>query len=164
MNLENMIVNEILRGNQKELIIGLIVSIIGLIVFILALRAIKKSKASSQWLTTEGEITKSGTTKDVDIERGYSTSNAIIEYKYTLNGKEYTSNRIYFGSSISMTGKEEKSNLLARKYPEFRKVTVYYNPENVKESVLETEAQSELYWGIAISIIIIAFGIFYCLK
>ncbi|MGE0076420.1 MAG: DUF3592 domain-containing protein [Bacteroidales bacterium] len=159
-----MIVNEILVGIQKELIIGLIVLIIGLIVLFLALRAIKKSKASSQWLTTKGEITKSGTTKDMNIERGYSVYNADIEYKYIVNGKEYTSSRIYFGSSISMTGKEEKSNLLARKYPLLRKVTVYYNPENEKESVLETETQSELYWGIAISIIVIAFGIFYCLK
>jgi len=156
--------NEMIGGNHKEMIIGIIIMIVGLIALIIAIRAIMKSKKSSNWLTTEGEITKSGTTKDVDIERGYSTSNAVIEYKYTLNGKEFTSNRIYFGSSISMTGKEEKSNLLSRKYPEFRKVTVYYNPENVKESVLETETQSELYWGIAISIIIIAFGIFYCLK
>ena len=159
-----MILNEIMEGIQNEMIIGLVVSIIGLTLLILALRAIQKQKATSQWLTTEGEITKSGIAKDMNLDRGYSLTNADIEYKYNLNGKEYTSNRIYFGSAISMTGKEEKSKILASKYPLFGKVKVYYNPENLNESVLETGTKTELYWGVVICLIIVAFGIFYCLK
>ena len=80
-----MILNEIMEGIQNEMIIGLVVSIIGLTLLILALRAIQKSKATSQWLTTEGEITKSGIAKDMNLDRGYSLTNADIEYKYNLN-------------------------------------------------------------------------------
>jgi len=156
-----MNVNEILGGIQKELIIGLIISIFGLIVLLFALKAIKKAKASSQWLTAEGEITKSIKTESKVKKGDITTYDAEIEYKYTVNGREYTSDRIYFGSSISIGGGEIKSSFLFGKYYASKKVTVFYNPEDEEESVLETGIQNELYWVVAISIIIIAFGIFF---
>jgi hypothetical protein len=146
---------------QKETIVAIIFLIIGMTFIFLSLRGIMKSKESINWSTTEGEILKSKTTSSTDFERGTKTFNVSIEYKYKVKDKEYKSSRVYFGSEISMTGKEEKSKMLAKKYLDNRYVRVYYKPENEKISVLETGIHSELYWGLGIGIILIISTVVY---
>lgn len=161
-----MILNDIFGDIQKELLIVLILLIIGLTLIVLSIRVIMKSKKSINWPITDGVIMKSGlTTTGGDSESSTICYNAEIKYKYKVDCIEFESTRIYFGSKISSSGKQEKSKLLVRKYPEFKKVSVYYNLENFKESVLETDVQSGLYWGLVLGIPVTIFLVlFYCMK
>ncbi|RMG44575.1 MAG: DUF3592 domain-containing protein [Candidatus Dadabacteria bacterium] len=67
--------------------------------------------------------------------KGGSTYEADIFYKYKVNGREYFSNDIDFfirGSSSGYSGKAK----FIRKYPRGKKITVYVNPSDPTEAVI----------------------------
>ena len=73
----------------------------------------------------------------------------IIEYSYKLNNQEYR------GSEISLEEREVKKKKalnLFDKYPVNKEVSVFYNPDNINESLLEVgvgfSTISLLFFGI----------------
>lgn len=144
-------------------IIALVVLLISLSLILISVRAIVKSKQAEKWSATEGEVIKSEMTSNIDSGSEVSY-NALIIYKYSVNGIEYYSSRIHFGSVFYSPARKRKNSSLLRKYRKSGKVKVYYNPEKMKESVLETAVLTELYWRLAIGIGIILFiGVIYCI-
>ncbi len=153
-------INDLLERNTIELIVIGVFSITGLVFIVNAILGVLKSKNARNWITADGEITKSEITSSTDAENHTETFNATIEYRYSISGKEYQSSRVYYGSGISMTGKKAKSLLLTRKYPLLKKVVVYYNPDKENESVLEPEVHNELYWSLGIGVLLIIISLF----
>jgi hypothetical protein len=115
---------------------GAITILIGLYLGWRALKDWMKYRLSGNWIPITGLVTSS----EVDISVGdeYSTSSytPIIKYTYQLIGKSYESSQISFGSE-GKDMKRKKAEALVARYPVDCKPTIYYNPEDPSQSVLE---------------------------
>jgi hypothetical protein len=62
----------------------------------------------------------------------------MVVYEYEVNGIKYLSNRVRVQDASGPTmGGVLYSNPLLNRYPKGAAVTVYYNPQDPKESALE---------------------------
>lgn len=87
---------------------------------------------------------------------GYSTMyRAAVTYVYTVNGAQYTSDRLAIGTGLGY-GSPAIAEREVAKYPAGSMVQVYYNPNNPAEAVLETRAQgSRVLWFVVVIILVI---------
>jgi hypothetical protein len=126
------------------------------------LKALYYALSSHSWSISKGIIINSEL--DIaDFDDGYSFK-PTIRYKYRVDGKDYNSNRVYYGSNILTKYKERKSKKLLNKYLVGTIVDVYYNPNNIKQSVLEPGIRSELITALITSIGFIVIGLFFYLR
>jgi hypothetical protein len=65
-----------------------------------------------------------------------------VEYKYTVKGKEYISNKVFLTEIASDEGTIKR---LISQFPEGAKVKVYYNPLNPKEAVLKRSYHAGMF-------------------
>lgn len=85
------------------------------------------------WKKTEGTLIRSRPKRVESIVR-YETYEPDIEYIYSVDGKEYRSNRLF------ITDFQSDLDTVKRVLSEFNqsdRVTVYYNPRNPSEAVLK---------------------------
>lgn len=104
----------------------------------------KKAAASQSWPSAPGIIT------NLDVRRSTSTDSdgdttitytPVIEYDYDVIGQTYHGSRVAFGAvtGYSSQGKAQEALI---PYAIGGTVTVYYNPDNPSEAVLEQKAKS----------------------
>jgi hypothetical protein len=110
---------------------------LGLLLFSLtmlryALNNNSKAKASNNWATTNGKLTKLQLwgKRRVDGEM-VDSENVSIKYQYEVNGKTFTGNRTAF-----YTLHYPETVGFAERYPQGSTVSVFYNPTNPAESVI----------------------------
>lgn len=108
--------------------------IVGLIVLLIGWGDIRQAQASLNWQSVAGVIVSS----DLEVrsdEQGSTLYGANIRYTYSLNGQEYTGNRVFFGE-VNTSDRQPIFDLLL-KYPKDTAVTVYYDPNDRTQAVLE---------------------------
>jgi hypothetical protein len=110
----------------------------------------KNGKASKNWPTTEGTIHTSRVDMYTGSEGG-ATYQPIIEYSYQVADKQYFSSRIYVGST-RYTGGPRNANKWVARFPAGNLATVYYDPVNPDQAVLEPGTNATL------TILILIFG------
>lgn len=121
--------------------------LIGLIVFA-TLTKMKEVRAAQNWQTVRGKITRSevrALRKRSRDEGEQVRSAPSIAYEYTVNGKRYTGERISLGENIPETDFERVLN----RYPVGAEVTVYYDPANPAQAVLERALPADFGKGLA---------------
>jgi len=155
---------EILNQLNIAQLAKILIIAVGLMTIILSVLALIRGKYSKNWNKTEGEILKSefiefGTSGDT--ERIFKPK---VKYKYVIQGKEYFSKRVYFGSFLMSNFKKRNSLRIVAKYPEGKIIPVYYNPTNVRMSVLETGVKSEIIITCIIGVFIFIFGYLLLIK
>lgn len=97
--------------------------------------------ASQSWYPTDGKIITSNIetheeTHHSDHGTTHSTTyGANIVYQYTVNGINYSSNKVSLGDYSSSDANHAQQ--IVNRYPVGESVTVYYNPENPSDAVLE---------------------------
>jgi hypothetical protein len=130
--------------------------IIAVVFLGIILRARGKVRASKSWSSTTARIQAS----DVETRRsrsgsGYSTSHyPVVIYEYVVNGQRFQSRRVRFGSEIGYGFRRMAENIAA-KYPNGSLVSVFYDPANPTEAVLEQSAGgSNMLFGIIIVVIL----------
>jgi hypothetical protein len=89
-------------------------------------------RASLNWPSVPGKVESSGVF--VRGDRRKAEFSAAVVYQYTVRGKEYTRSRLAFGpeGTYVATAKAE-----AARYRPEQEVTVYYDPADPKNAVLE---------------------------
>ncbi|MDR0863482.1 MAG: DUF3592 domain-containing protein [Candidatus Symbiothrix sp.] len=118
------------------------------------------SKQTKEWLSVEGKIYKSRLeviNQDIDDNMGVSHK-LHIEYQYIIEGNTYCSERIFIGDYIRRNFSRHVKSL-ANKYAKDKKVLVYYNPNNLKRSVLETGVHPVIYRELFIGILFVVISI-----
>lgn len=102
----------------------------------------KKVGESTNWPSTSGTITDSHITESVSTsdDNNITYYRPAISYKYEVIGTSYESNRLMFGAAQS--GSRGGAQTVVAKYPVGSAVTVYYNPVDPKEAVLERQSKS----------------------
>jgi len=107
---------------------------VGLLGYGLHLRS--KLRACQGWPEATGMVTQSA----VEVDDGYEVR---VVYEYSVNGVGYSGSRIQFGSQTSYLRKGRAEAAVSR-YPVNSHVTVYYDPENPAEAVLDRTSPSGL--------------------
>jgi hypothetical protein len=103
--------------------------IIGTICVVAGLWDMKRMITSYFWPTAKGIVLNS----EVKTSEGYYYPE--IKYVFHVNGKKYESSN--FDISDTESGDPLPSRKAVKRYPKGKEVTVYYNPKNPDECVLE---------------------------
>jgi len=88
---------------------------------------------TGNWEPADGVIKNSGVSSSSDGEGG-TTYCLHVSYEYTVDGQNYGGNRVSYSSENSCNSWSQNAD---DDYPEGEKITVYYDPGDPSESVLE---------------------------
>jgi hypothetical protein len=121
----------------------------------------KKADASQNWPSVNGTIQEvkavknyhTGAADDINVD----TYSPKLRYSFTVEGTEYSSDRIAFGYGKTFTSESAALSSIP-KYSQGSLVTVYYNPENPNEAVLERRNERRV-WGMVGGILLIVLGL-----
>lgn len=109
---------------------------------------------SDTWSTVEGKIVSSSITK-VKHPGETPAYYPDIQYVYQVEGKVYTGNRIFWGEFGS--GSPSSAQAVVNNYKVGMSVTVYYDPRNPANAILERGARwasfALLFGGLLFSIV-----------
>ena len=99
-------------------------------------RQLMRAQASTTWPTVTGVVTISELGKQMGNERDESTTySADISYDYVANDRSYVNGAVSFDGVRSSD--PSTARRLLKRYPVGKQVTVYYNPADPQEAVLE---------------------------
>jgi hypothetical protein len=124
---------------------------IGAFLLYKAYKARQQSDLSQGWPSVQGQVTgahvshSSSTDTDGNISYSYSPN---VSYTYQVGGNTYHNDKLTFGFQQTFNN-EARAQTALQRYPVGGNVTVYYNPANPSEAVLERAAG-----GFAISLVI----------
>ncbi|MEP3479596.1 MAG: DUF3592 domain-containing protein [Fuerstiella sp.] len=119
----------------------------GLILWI-GLPTLNAAKASKAWPTVDGIVIESKVrTKKSNDRKDGPTYQAVVLYDYQVEGQEYSSDRIWFGGEISTSNRSQMRNIV-KEYKEGEATTVYFDPQNPEEAVLQPGAFFTSYFMI----------------
>jgi hypothetical protein len=115
---------------------------VGALLLFFGVRSYQSAQESSGWPTSPGVVLSSS----VDSHRSddSTTYQAEVLYEYEVSGEKYSSNRIGYGD-IS-TGSPAPAQDLVNQYPSGESVTVYVDPEDPSQSVLQPGVRGGTYF------------------
>lgn len=105
-------------------------------------RSRQKAEASQVWPATSGQITEAHVSQSTSTDSGGATSTSFtptVSYTYRVLGQEYQGDKIGFGFQQSY-GSPSKAQASLASFPVGGQVTVYYDPNNPPDAVLERKA------------------------
>lgn len=146
-------------------IVSIFLFAIGGFIFFNRLFVIFKAIFTLKWQETTGSIIHSemikseGDLPDDTVNRDIRTYSPHIIYSYQTKGKEYKSSRIFIGDNIASSFKSMAEGIL-KKYDNTKKITVYFNPADPHESVLQKGVNFMQIFFLLLGTIIISFSIY----
>lgn len=108
----------------------------------------RKAKTAAGWGSVTGTVLASG------LERRRSSSNSgsvnypVVLHSYRVMGQDYQSNVIAPGLQVGGSGAPK----VVERYPIGSQMTIYFNPQNLEEAVLEKKALALLWLWVALVI------------
>ena len=118
---------------------GVMVAVIGFIIYYLVRRSQKASAANTaaqSWPTTQGVILVSDT-RWVRGANNTSREVPIVVYQYTVGGQNYQGQTIRPGDAYLTITVSGQAKQIAARYPVGLVLPIHYNPSNPAESALE---------------------------
>lgn len=101
----------------------------------------RKVAAVSQWPSTAGTVLGSRLERRRSSGRSGSTIYPLVQYSYRVMGRDYQGNVIAPGPELGGSGAPR----VVERYPISSQVTVFYDPENPADAVLEKKAPA-MFW------------------
>jgi hypothetical protein len=135
--------------------VGLIASPMVVLIVVAVLAKMLEVHRAAAWSTAVGRVVKSGTEAQRHRFAGGETevkTMPVVQYEFAVAGRTWRGNRISIGED---SGGANTADTLAR-YREGAVVTVYYDPANPKNCVLERDIPKGVGKGLAI---LVGFGI-----
>jgi len=136
-----------------------LLAIAGVVSLAWHVRLLRRAMASRVWPTVPGRIRsaelREGTGRDIGHEHAW------ITYTYTVYARKLTGWRVRFGwwGDDNQAAAEDYHI-----YGSQRDVTVYYNPDDPEQSVLEPGPVPSLWLGLAVSVGVVAFACWWILS
>lgn len=106
----------------------------------------KKAGESQNWSSAMGKITESYVRRKVSTDSDGDTTTSYypeVRYTYQYLGTEFSGDRIAFGGKVG--GGQNKAYTAISSYPVGKDVTVYYDPNNPEDAVLERRMAGATY-------------------
>jgi hypothetical protein len=132
------------------------VVLFGLFGFISIFPTYLTSAASRDWPSVDGVIERSEVQSSVD--RNGTAYGAMVSYKYTVNGVQYSANRVGHADYVSSNPDHAQSIVL--KYKTGAAVPVYYNPADPSKAVLEVGVKNFTILSLLACLACVGIGIF----
>jgi hypothetical protein len=133
----------------------------GVFMIYLGRRSQKKADASQNWPSVNGTIQDVRAAKNyrssADDDLEVPTYSPKLRYSYSVGAAEYSSDRIAFGYGKTFSSESAALSSI-QKYSQGSLVTVYYNPEDPTEAVLERKNERQV-WGLVGGILLIVLGL-----
>lgn len=135
----------------------LILVALGLALTFFGMSNLSTARESEDWPTVKGQVTRS------EVERSLSSSgdnkytyDVIVNYAYAVNGEDFSGHRVSFGMTNSSN--PSAARFVTESYRLGATVTVYHDPTDPNQSVLEpgTKGSAYLIPGIGILFLLIA--------
>ena len=118
------------------LLLPLLFIVAGGVMSFFGVRQFTQAKASPAWPTVTGVITVAELGKQMGNERDESTTySADISYDYLVNDRSYVNGAVSFDGVKSSD--PSTARRILKRYPVGKQVTVYYNPSDPQDAVLE---------------------------
>lgn len=144
--------SDILQSATPPFFAGLGLIITGILIILYHFAVRRQKEKMRQWTACSGilhKVEKTGLGVKVIGTGDYRRYILSVQYRYTVNGKDYTGTRINFGSDITVAA---EVNEFCDAHKEGQTVNIYYNPEKPQESVLlqqrpGNKPNRELYFG-----------------
>lgn len=134
--------------NEILLYVGIFAAImVGVLVLAVVVK-MREVRGAQSWHTTTGRVTRSEVRaqKRRDMDDRERTRNVpSVGYEYTVNGKRFSGDRISLAEVIPESDIESTLD----RYPVGKEVTVYYNPADPRQSVLERDLPVDFGKGLA---------------
>lgn len=157
-----------MKGNWN-IIVAIILAIIGIVWIIATIVTNGKLNSATGWYLTNATITNSvaqpviqatdyTSVQASQIQLNNTTSSYIprIVYTYTINGKNYQSNQVFYG--VEQILNSSQIIPFMDKYRVGTTIPIYYNPANPQQAYIILSAHAS-YWGIILGIILILIAI-----
>jgi hypothetical protein len=139
-----------------EHVVGIVLLAVGTAVVAWSVWELVQAISSSRWLQTEGVILVSDLQRTRDAEGGYSYR-PEISYRYQVGGSEFVASRYKFGAGMSLSWSGPAARA-TQKFPIGSRVTVFYDPADPQEAVLESGVTSLVWLSLAGGAIFLALG------
>jgi hypothetical protein len=123
--------------NLTGVLMSLVFIAIALVLLYYARSVSAKAQQSLSWPQAEGAISHSAVLQRMQQSSdstNAATYKADVTYRYKVQGRDYSSERISLADFSSSTGRAQG---IVDRYPDGATVTVYYNPANPSHAVLE---------------------------
>lgn len=121
--------------------VGIIFLLVGLFVTLRAIKDWRRYRDSESWAAVPGQITTSNVTSHRS-SKGGTTYGIFITYTYQVMGQSYQGNQFSFGSEGTRYGTRSKAEAMLSNYQIGSQATVYYDPNDPKQAVLEQKYDS----------------------
>lgn len=129
------------------------VTISAILLGIILASSLAASKAKN-WQSTTGTIIMS-MLEARRGSKGHYVNYPVVVYNYRVGGASYESRKVSPGMEWGGTG----AGKVVERYPTGSQVTVYYNPENPAEALLERKAPSAMIW---LWVVLVIVNVFLC--
>ena len=147
--------------------VGLLVTVIGIGFIIWGGMVVMEARSATNWPETQGTITSSRvihTTSTSQTNKSKWYYRAEIKYGYEVDGLEYVSDRLDFGTYKHKYKSEVYPTGTKNRYPVGKSVTVYYDPIDPEQAVLDRQTGMNTYTGLLIGIITTIVGVLLFLR
>jgi hypothetical protein len=125
----------------------IIFAVLGVVLVIFTLVSILRGYRSSTWPSASGTVILSVVERKVEVDAdntGTSTNYyPRINYGYLVSGQEYIGNKRVFAGTEKYPSQRKAQNIIDA-YPTGLTVTVYYNPANPHQAILEPGVQTKM--------------------
>jgi hypothetical protein len=116
--------------------------LIGLAIALSGFMTYRKSNQAANWIPTQGKIKRSEVTHTTGGKTQYY---AHIEYEYTAQGMNYSSNNVTLAQLMGITDTgQSAAQEKVKKFPIGSTVTVFYDPNDPRRAVLQKGGDSGL--------------------
>jgi len=110
--------------------------------------------------STEANVTDTGVGKSTGTEPGSPpTYYPVIEYRYTVNGKEYTNSNYRLGSGRPTFDFRSEAEEITERYGSAGEVTVYYEESDPSNSFIKKDRPLHPYGLMAFGLVVLLFSL-----
>lgn len=122
------------------IVFGLMLAGLGLFMLGRGLVEFRTAKASQNWPSAEGEIVLAMVHAKVSSDEDGTSTKYVphVVYKYSVLGEQYSSDQVTIGAKRNYVSQAKAEAKL--QYQSGDQVTVYHNPDNPAQAVLESGA------------------------
>jgi hypothetical protein len=142
---------------------ALFMAVPGGILVWMGMRSVWHGLASSHWPTVAGVVLRAGMTEDqakgVGTKNTYKFYSTKLEFRYQVDGRDYTTETVQFGRAIG-SGDISNEAVLALRYPADTKATVFYHPHDPGLATVKPGVHTDVAWYLCGGAVLILFGVF----
>jgi hypothetical protein len=130
-------------------VIGFTQIVVSAVFLILIGIAYRQSAKARNWSSVTGRVVSSRVEEHSDNEGG-TTSYPAVVYEYSVGGVTRQNNKIAPGLQWGGTG----AGRVVARYPAGSAVSVFYDPQNPSDSMLERSGKTSIIWYTVILVLI----------